>query len=89
MAHNAENIFAFKEITDEGEIGFDAADLVRGVEIWFYCQPFGERTVAMAAAVFNVSPKFLADALDECDNPFFFARAADDPGARLLDCDGL
>lgn len=76
---------------DEDGTGLTRLDLVRAVQVWFHVQPMdgAPRTVARAADVFNVTPAFLADALDDVGDPFFFALTGAEPGARLLDCDGL
>ncbi len=91
---NANDLFPVDRYTEDGqEYGANQADLCRAVEIWFHARTYTVNgptlTVGAAADAFNVTPGFLAQALDENASPYFFANPGPDPAARLLDCDGL
>ncbi len=83
---------AQRKRTDGLEHGFNRSDLCRAVEIWFHAndERDGDKvlTVGVAAAAFNVSSEFLASALDEQRNLYFYANEADCASNRVLDYDG-
>lgn len=85
--------YIFDELDEEG-CGMTKLQLVNAVQFWSLCQPGeGGQIVAEAAKLFNVTPKFLADAIRQVDNPFFFLSDRIGDTAKLefltLEHDGL
>jgi hypothetical protein len=89
----AEIFPAEQRYEDDWPIGSTQDHLADAIQIWFHSNgQWGDGTpltIGKAAAAFALPPAFVAKAIDERDDPFFFAHKADRPEERLLDCHGM
>lgn len=53
-------------------LGATSAELGRAITIWTYAQGRIGVTVGEAALAFNVTPEKVAEAVDQCGNPYFW-----------------